>query len=101
MATGQTFTDVQPLPQSFTNVAPISSASPTDPLSKATSISAGLGPAGRAWNEVKTGLASAQEGGGLAKQPTALGNAAQGLGMIASQVSQLGIPEAVSGTTSA
>ena len=42
------------------------------------------------WNEVKQGLAGAQEGAGLPQQPTALGNAAQFAGMLGTEAVQLG-----------
>lgn len=55
----------------------------------ATGMSAGPGWVGRKVNEVKAGLAGAQEGGGLKEQPTKLGNAAEALGMVGEMVSQL------------
>lgn len=80
-------------------------AAPQQPttLSKTTGISAGSGFLQQKWNEVKQGLASAQEGGGLSQQPTALGNAAQFAGALGTEAAQLGVgPElAASGLTKA
>lgn len=60
-------------------------------LSKATGIGPGPGWFARKWDEVKQGVSSAQEGEGLKKQPTVLGNAAQ-LGTMAGTVAMdLGI----------
>lgn len=67
------------------------SPSPMDALSKATSIGRGQNWFAQKWNEVKQGLAGAQEGSGLPHQPTALGNAAQFAGMVGTQISQLGV----------
>jgi hypothetical protein len=64
--------------------------SPTDALSKATGFNTGPNWFARKWDEIKGGLTSAQEGGGLARQPTALGNAAQMAGMVGTEVGQLG-----------
>jgi hypothetical protein len=68
-------------------------ASPTDALSKATGLSAGPSWLGQKWNEIKSGLTAAQEGGGLKPQPTFLGNAAEGAGMLGSLISQYGTAE--------
>jgi hypothetical protein len=66
-------------------------SSPMNALSKATSIGAGPSWFAQKWDEIKAGLAGAQEGGGLPKQPTALGNAAQFAGMVGTEAGQLGI----------
>lgn len=61
---------------------------PMNALSKAETIGAGPGWLGQKWNEIKAGLTAAQPGGGLKPQPTVLGNAAEGAGMLGSLISQ-------------
>jgi hypothetical protein len=68
-------------------------ASPMETLSKATGLSAGPNSLMRALNQIKAGLTGAQEGGGLPQQPTALGNLAEGLGVVGTQLASLGTPE--------
>lgn len=73
-----------------------------DPLrgaSEATGMGADTrGPFRKAWDEIKRGLTAAQEGQGLKPQPTVLANAAEGVGMIGSTLSQFGaVPEAAAG----
>ncbi len=79
-----------PLPSGYALEPGSATPSPTDALSKTTGISAGPGFLERKWNEIKAGLTSAQEGGGLAPQPTTLGNAAQFAGVLGTELSQLG-----------
>src|SRR5258708_4637143 len=75
-----------------------------DPLrgaAQATGIGADTrGPFRQAWDEIKRGLASAQEGQGLKPQPTTLANAAQFAGMAGSTLAQLG-PSGASASASA
>jgi hypothetical protein len=63
---------------------------PANALPPAT-IGPGPGYLGRAWNDVKAGLAAAQPGGGLARQPSTVGNIAEAMGGVATGVSQLGL----------
>lgn len=72
---------------------PISSAA--DPLagaSQATGMGADTrGPFRKAWDEIRRGLTSAQEGEGLKPQPTLLASAAQFAGMAGNTVAQYGV----------
>lgn len=67
---------------------------PTTPIAdtaaKATGFNTGPNWFARKWDEIKSGLTGAQEGGGLPHQPTALGNAAQMAGLVGTQVANLG-----------
>lgn len=91
--------DVAPPPQAINfssiggvpDAAPAAAPSPTDALSKATGISAGPGWLSRKVDEIKAGLTGAQEGGGLIRQPTALGNAAEAAGGLAEGITTLGL----------
>lgn len=84
--------DTKPLPQSTGSEWDIVKTEAPSTLSKTTGISA-RPPENwfqQKWNEVKQGLAGAQEGAGLPAQPTALGNAAQFAGMVGTQITNLG-----------
>lgn len=67
-------------------------ASPLEAAAQATGLSPDTrGVLQRKWDEIKAGLAAAQPGGGLKPTGTVTGDAAEFLGMIASEISDLGI----------
>ena len=98
------FSKAQPLPPEQPVALDFSKAQPIDtpPVDNtykgaaagATSLSADTrGPFRRAWDEIKGGLTAAQPGEGLKPQPTALGNAAEFVGMAGSTAAGLMGPE--------
>lgn len=71
--------------------APKENSPVMDSLSKASSISRGPGWISQRLNEIKQGLTGAQEGSGLPKQPTSLGNVAELIGMLGTETANLGV----------